>query len=77
MSCLGFRSVFVKTLARMFQWNNKITQALYFPFFLEGNDTKFQYVWCDHGIGDLKSRQYMIDYHNVMKKVLIVEILNH
>jgi hypothetical protein len=39
---------------------------------------EFQYVWsCDHGIKDLKSKQYMIDYHNEMIKLLIAITINH
>jgi hypothetical protein len=47
--------------------NNKIIQDIYFPHFLKENDSEFQYVYCDHGSKDLKSKQYTQKkpYHKV------------
>jgi hypothetical protein len=48
-----------------------------FSIFFKRNNIEFQYAWCNPGMKDLKSRQYMINYPNEMIRVLIMEILNH
>jgi hypothetical protein len=57
----------------MEQYNNS---SSLFSIFFKRNNIEFQYVWCNPGIKDLKSKQYMINYQNEIIRVLIIENFN-
>ncbi len=76
MLSLGFESGFVETSIHMTLMEQYSNSSSLFSIFFKKNNIEFQYVWCNLGIKDLKSRQYMINYQNEMIRVLIAEIWN-